>query len=117
MSEPYAEAARRLDATMGKLASLIDLTKDEHTLLIALADHGGGGTDSNNHESDHALDRTIPLVLAGKSVLPVVLEPASLLDVPPTILWAMGVDVPEFHEGRVLREAFSPVEAPISAVA
>ena len=117
MSEPYGEAARRMDSTMGMLAGFTDLANDEHTLVIVLADHGGGGSNAKNHESDHPLDRTIPLVLAGKSVLPVELGPVSLLDVPTTILWSMGVQVPDFHEGRVLREAFRPVDTPIIAVA
>jgi hypothetical protein len=42
MSDGYASAARRLDAAVGELARCIDL-RDPGTLLIALADHGGGG--------------------------------------------------------------------------
>jgi arylsulfatase A-like enzyme len=33
----------------------------------------------------------------------------SLLDLPPTVLWWFGVDVPATYEGRVLTQAFQPV--------
>jgi len=33
----------------------------------------------------------------------------SLLDVPPTVLWWSGVEVPAGYEGRVLSQAFTRV--------
>jgi hypothetical protein len=33
----------------------------------------------------------------------------SLFDVPPTLLWWLGVEIPASYEGRVLSEAFAPV--------
>jgi hypothetical protein len=71
----------------------------------------------NDHESDHALDRTIPILLWGASVVPRQLGPAKLLDVPPTILSALGIAVPETYEGRILWEAFAADDQPVAVVA
>ncbi len=111
MSAPYAEAARRLDAALGLLTALCEIGRDPGTLLIALADHGGGGAKLNDHDSPHPLDRTIPIVLAGGGVSPGELAPlTSLLDVPPTVLWALGLPIPASWSGRPLLEAFAPME-------
>ncbi|MDB4878069.1 MAG: sulfatase [Gemmatimonadetes bacterium] len=111
MSGAYAEACCRLDGTLGMLAALSDVPHDPHTLLIALADHGGGGVVSNDHEADHPLDRTIPLVLSGGAVNQMTLNRPRLIDVPPTVLHALGIDCPAIYEGRALLEAFAGIEA------
>jgi arylsulfatase A-like enzyme len=41
----------------------------------------------------------------------------SLLDVPPTLLWWFGLDVPVSYEGRVLTQAFTRTPQPAGAVA
>jgi arylsulfatase A-like enzyme len=108
MSAAYREAARRLDATLGLLASLTGIVDDPCTVLIALADHGGGGARPREHDSAHAFDTTIPIVIAGGQVSCGELAPcSSLLDVPATVLWALGVPVPATYAGRPLVEAFA----------
>jgi arylsulfatase A-like enzyme len=111
MSPEYADGCRRLDAA---LAALVDIADDSETLFVALADHGGGGRVAHDHESDHALDRTIPILLYGAGVVHRPLGPARLLDVPPTILSALGVGVPSTYEGRILWEAFATPEAVVA---
>jgi arylsulfatase A-like enzyme len=111
MSPDYAEGCRRLDAALG---TLVDIADDSETLFVALADHGGGGRVPNDHESDHALDRTIPILLYGAGVVHRPLGPSRLLDVPPTILSALGVGVPATYEGRILWEAFATPEAVVA---
>ena len=111
MTPAYADGCRRLDAAV---AALVEMADDSETLFVALADHGGGGRVPNDHESDHALDRTIPIILYGAGVVPRPLGPARLLDVPPTILSALGVDVPRTYEGRILWEAFATPEAVVA---
>jgi arylsulfatase A-like enzyme len=106
MSDEYARAAYRLDETLGLLATLANVERDPGTLLIALADHGGGGVDPRNHESAHPLDRTIPVLLAGGHAAGELRSP-SLLDIPATVLWALGVPLPASYVGRPLVEAFS----------
>jgi arylsulfatase A-like enzyme len=54
-------------------------------------------------------DRTIPLLFAGAAVTGEELDAPSLLDVPATVLWALGVPVPTSYVGRPLHEAFTPV--------
>jgi predicted AlkP superfamily pyrophosphatase or phosphodiesterase len=109
MSDEYVEAVYRLDQTLGLLAALSEVEHDPGTLLIALADHGGGGVDTHDHNSDHPLDRTVPLLLAGHSVLGEELDRPSLLDIPATVLWALSVPLPANYAGRPLYEAFTPV--------
>jgi hypothetical protein len=73
---------------------------------------------ANDHDSDHPTDRTVPVVLAGAGIEPgTVLDAMTLLDVPTTILWALGVRRPASYEGRVLTEAFRSTEMLQEAVA
>lgn len=120
MSSAYEEAAHCLDGTLGMLHALAQVADDPSTLLIACADHGGGGFTSNDHNSDHPLDRTIPILMNGGGVVRQQLGAVRLLDIPPTVLWALGVTPPTDLEGRVLSEAFATyvdAESAASAVA
>ncbi len=103
MSRPYRAAAERLDETVGVLDDITGASRDDETLLIILADHGGGGTNPRNHDSSHPHDRRIPLIICGGQVAPGALGPgASLLDVPATVLSAFGVHQPARWAGRSL---------------
>lgn len=106
MSPAYGESARAIDAALGALADDLAIEHDPHTLLIALADHGGGGVSRRDHQEDHPLNVTIPLSIAGGSVRRIGLADATLLDVPATIAWVLGVPAPRAWTGRVLLEAF-----------
>lgn len=107
MSPEYGAAAERMDAALGELESLVDLC-DPETVLIALADHGGGGATAKHHDSAHPLDTTIPVMLAGGAIVPCELGTGvSLTDVPATILWALGIDRPDSYVGRPLLQAFA----------
>jgi len=114
MSAAYADGCRRLDEA---LDVLLRAAEDQKTLVVALADHGGGGCVPNDHEGDHPENRTIPILLYGAGVAPRELGPATLLDVPPTILRVLGLSVPESYEGRILWEAFAIDDASVVAVA
>jgi len=106
MSPEYAAAAVTLDRELAKLLDIVHADPD--TLLIALADHGGGGVNPKDHESDHPHDRLIPLVFTGAGVLPGEMRMhASLLDVPATVLWALGVERPSSYQGTPLTEILS----------
>lgn len=119
MSPAYGAAARTLDEALGRLAQWTGVESDPSTLLIALADHGGGGVEPNNHESAHPLDRTIPILLAGGAVAAGrrLRADASILDVPATVLWALGVHPPATYEGRPFLEAFEGVAPAAPAAA
>lgn len=112
MSPQYGRAARRMDAAFGDLVTLLDAPNRADTLLIALADHGGGGVQRDDHDSQHPLDRTIPILLRGAAVNAGPLAgPVSLLDVPATVLWALGVARPSSYAGRPISEAFAEAVA------
>jgi predicted AlkP superfamily pyrophosphatase or phosphodiesterase len=107
MSAEYGAAALRMDAALGDLMTTIDLN-DPTTLVIALADHGGGGGTLKHHDSAHPLDTTIPIMLAGGAIMPGELGgDVHLTDVPATILWALGIARPESYVGRPLMQAFA----------
>ena len=103
MSDAYLEAAGQVDAAIGEIAGAV-----ARDLLLVLSDHGGGGVDPRDHNALHPLNERIPLVVGGPLVRRRhrIRRPVSLLDVPPTALWALGVDVPAAYEGRVLEDAF-----------
>lgn len=102
MSQDYGRAARSMDRALGTVTELIDLDNPGE-LLVVVADHGGGGARPNEHDSEHPLDNLIPVLFAGGGVLAAPLAgPVSLLDVPATILWSLGVPRPASYAGRAL---------------
>ncbi|MQA90991.1 MAG: sulfatase-like hydrolase/transferase [Gemmatimonas sp.] len=105
-SHAYEAAARRMDARLADLVALIE-RQDAETLLIVCSDHGGGGARSDDHDSTHPDDTTIPIILSGSTVHPTVLRSGvTLLDLPATLLWSFGVPIPPSYRGRPLIEAF-----------
>lgn len=106
MSEAYLRAARAVDRG---LAHILPLISDPETLVIATADHGGGGVLADDHDHPHPVNERIPLILAGGRVPPGTGREerrVSLLDIPPTVLHGFGGTTPSPWEGRVLHEAF-----------
>ncbi|HVZ49510.1 MAG TPA: alkaline phosphatase family protein [Gemmatimonadaceae bacterium] len=102
MSAEYESAARTLDEALGRLVRVVDLS-DTGTMVVALADHGGGGSARRHHNSDHPLDRTIPIIFAGGAVRPGTLgDGMRLIDVPPTVLAALGLPTPDSYGGVAL---------------
>ncbi|HEY7568925.1 MAG TPA: alkaline phosphatase family protein [Gemmatimonadaceae bacterium] len=117
-SSAYAHVARQLDETLGALARRTDALRDQSTLMIVCADHGGGGVDARSHDSLHPLDQRIPLLLLGGAVRRGRLGPnCSLLDVPATICWALGLQPPATYGGRPLRQAFLLPDEPLATIA
>ena len=102
MSDAYGQAAVAMDRALGQLMRVVDLS-DRSTVMIALADHGGGGRALRHHNSDHPADRTIPVIFAGGGVRPGTLPAGiSLLDVPATILTLLGIPRPASYAGQSL---------------
>lgn len=99
MSEPYLHAATALDAAVARIVERLD---DGRTLFAFLADHGGGGVVDNDHDAPHPTNDAIPLVFFGAGASGAA-PTASLLDVPPTLLHALGVPIPPSYEGRILQ--------------
>lgn len=114
MSDAYLAAAAEVDAGIGALAERVD-----DSLFIVAADHGGGGVTACDHGEPHPVNDRIPLVLAGPAVTRhhQLTRAVSILDLPPTLLWWFGLEVPPSYEGRVLTEAFVPAADQADAVA
>jgi hypothetical protein len=107
MSPPYLDAVAAVDEAVDVLRGLA-----RDSLLVVTADHGGGGVRPDDHDLPHPVNDAIPLILAGPGVRRrhVLEAPARLLDIPPSLLWYLGVPVPAAYEGRILKEAFEAVE-------
>lgn len=105
MSAPYLQAAAAVDRGLAQLRTVLT---DPRTLVIVCADHGGGGVLHNDHDHPHPVNDRIPLFLLGQRVQggATGMGPVRLLDVPPTVIWALGGTAPAQYEGRVLNEAF-----------
>ncbi len=110
MSLPYLAAVARMDHALGALRRELESDR-ENTLLIALADHGGGGRVPTHHDSAHPLDCTIPIFLEGAGVHAQELSgELSILDVPATVLWALGIPIPPCYAGTPITEAFTALQ-------
>jgi Type I phosphodiesterase / nucleotide pyrophosphatase len=103
MSVPYCAAAAEVDRAVRCLRE-----QAGDALMIVLSDHGGGGVRPNDHDLPHPLNDRITLILGGSPVRRrhALEREASLLDVPPTVLWHFELPPPVGYEGRVLHEAF-----------
>jgi phosphopentomutase len=102
-SAEYGLAVLRADSALARVVQEVD----DETLLIVVSDHGGGGAyGSHLHGSDADVDVLIPMILWGSHVTPTSLGKASILDVPATALWALGLRPPSHYQGSALLHAF-----------
>jgi hypothetical protein len=102
-SAEYGHAVMRADSALARVVQEVD----EETLLMVVSDHGGGGAyGSHLHGSDADVDVLIPMILWGSRVTSADLGSASILDIPATALWALGLRAPAHYQGRALLQAF-----------
>jgi arylsulfatase A-like enzyme len=107
-SRAYQRATEEVDRALARLLRGTGVRRDPETVLVVMADHGGGGRHDRAHDSGHPLDTTIPILIAGGQVARGPLAPdTSLLDVPATVPWLLGLPTPPDYQGRVLVEAFA----------
>jgi len=107
MSDVYLNEFYNTDLQVGRLLTALDETGTAaETLIILTADHGGHDLV---HGSDIPEDMTIPFILAGGGVISgMVLEnDVHVTDAAMTVLWTLGLQLPETALGRPLREAFN----------
>jgi hypothetical protein len=106
MSRPYLEAVTRSDGVIGSVMDALAASGDlEETLIMVMADHGGHG---RAHGTDLAEDMTVPWVIWGPGVragLEIEKE-VRLIDVAPTLLFALGIPQPSAWQGEVIDEVF-----------
>lgn len=106
-SAEYGDAVLRADSALGRIVQRA-VEPSEAVLVIVVSDHGGGGAYGDfQHGSTSPEDMLIPIVLWGSGVLAGRdLGPASILDVAPTVLWALGIEPPGDYEGEILTGGF-----------
>jgi arylsulfatase A-like enzyme len=100
----------RVDELVGRLLeALRALDLEESTLVVFTADHGEDLYEHNRYffhsPSMYSSSLRVPLILALPGVLPEGAEtdePASLVDLAPTILGRLGLPVPPSFQGRDL---------------
>lgn len=108
---PYDGEIAYVDAELGRLLD----AAGPNTLVVVASDHGEGLGEHD--ELTHGLftyqtTQRVPLIVAGPGVAPaVVSHPVSLVDVLPTVLSRVGVEVPEGLDGQVLPGSPRPVYA------
>jgi hypothetical protein len=115
MSDEYLAKVPEVDDDVGVLMdALRQRGLEETTLVILTADHGGLGKD---HKSSHASVMNIPWIIAGPGVnagLGLTTK-VRIYDTTATVLWALGLPIPEDMAGTPVREAFgASVEAECS---
>jgi arylsulfatase A-like enzyme/Flp pilus assembly protein TadD len=107
--EDYLQASegRPYDAEIAilddQVARLVEAFRGEPTLFVIAGDHGEGLGDHG--ELNHGLfaydvTQHVPLLFSGPGVKPEVVEqPASLVDLAPTLLGLLGIEPPEGMDG------------------
>jgi predicted AlkP superfamily pyrophosphatase or phosphodiesterase len=112
MSDSYLYEFRNTDVQVGRLLQTVDnrgLT--ETTLIILTADHGG---HEQVHGANIAEDMTVPLLISGYGIpsnTDLSEHQMQLIDIAPTILWALDIPIPESMTGRVIFEMFASPES------
>ncbi|MBS3735213.1 MAG: sulfatase-like hydrolase/transferase [Phycisphaerae bacterium] len=104
----YLGCCAALDANLGRIGDELDrLGLADNTLLAYTSDHGSHFRTRNGEykRSCHDASLRVPMVFRGSGFSGGTVSDAlvSLIDLPPTLLTAGGVDVPETMRGRALQ--------------
>lgn len=107
---------KRLDEAYGRLHdALKSLNLDEDTIVLFTSDHGCHFKTRNGEykRSCHESSIRVPTVLTGPGFRGggQVSELVSLIDLPPTLLDAAGIDVPKHMQGRSLMSLLNGTSA------
>ncbi len=110
-SPEYLETARRADVAIETIFSALDTSgQRDDTLVIITADHAGF---EENHLEDTPEITTIPWILSGLGVRPMVLqEPVSITDTAATAAWILNIPIPIEWAGYPVTEAFGTPSVP-----
>jgi arylsulfatase A-like enzyme len=103
----YCGMVRRLDEAYGRLLdALRSLDMLDNTIVLFTSDHGNHFKTRNDEykRSLHEASIRVPTVLTGPGFMSggEVRELVSLVDLPPTLLDAAGIDIPDSMVGRSL---------------
>ena len=103
----YYGCIRNIDENVGRImAALEEIGEAENTVVVFTADHGCHFRTRNAEykRSCHDASLRVPLVMWGPGLdrRQVVPEPVGLVDIPPTLLDAAGLPVPDTMQGQSL---------------
>jgi Type I phosphodiesterase / nucleotide pyrophosphatase len=102
-SHSYRDVARVVD---GCLANLVAAFDNGETTFVVVSDHGH--TDRRGRGGHGGTEEEVlrvPIVLAGKAIVPGVQWQAEMVDVAPTIAALLGLPFPATNQGEVAWEA------------
>ena len=106
MSDDYFEALKQVDNSIGFLIESViqTIAKDEFMIIIT-SDHGGLG---KGHIKDLPANQTIPWIAFGKEVKKgyKLADIIIIYDTAPTVLYALGMPIPNNLDGKIIREIF-----------
>jgi arylsulfatase A-like enzyme len=108
----YYGICRRIDECLGRLLEALErLEVADDTLVVFASDHGCHfrTRPGEYKRSPHDASIRVPLVFRGPGVRAgqTIEGPVSLLDVPPTLLDAAGIEVPDEMQGHSLYPEFA----------
>jgi predicted AlkP superfamily pyrophosphatase or phosphodiesterase len=103
MSETYINELTNTDRQIGRL---LEKLEGSDTLIIITADHGGLG---DRHGRDIPEDMLIPWIIAGPNVREgyTIESDVYVTDTAMTVLWELGLPLPESDLGKPVEEAFT----------
>ncbi|HUF12831.1 MAG TPA: ectonucleotide pyrophosphatase/phosphodiesterase [Longimicrobiales bacterium] len=119
MSTPYSWAVGQADAAVARIVDAANeiYGRDGYTLMVT-ADHGG---HLRTHGTADPVDRWIPWIAYGAGVRAAdteLMPGIRTMDTAATVLWALGVAIPEDWAGRPVISAFEVAATrPITAAA
>ncbi|MDQ3315955.1 MAG: alkaline phosphatase family protein [Actinomycetota bacterium] len=106
----YPEYVERIEITDNLIEGFMSWCREngylEDTAVVLMADHGQGiGIGAHGHLSEG--ERFVPFAMWGNGIAPgrTIAEPASVMDLAPTICYLLGVAPPKGSTGRVLEDA------------
>ena len=105
-TEEYYNYLARIDQCIGRIIqALKDAGIYDDTIIIVTGDHGG---HDQGHGTLDIRDMESPLVFYGKNVCAnhQIKEPVVQHDIPATIAYILGLEIPEFWRGRPVKQAF-----------
>jgi predicted AlkP superfamily pyrophosphatase or phosphodiesterase len=106
MSDRYLSAVTECDGAVGAVLGRLHRAGTLAEAAIALtSDHGG---HDHSHGTESPEDMTVPWVLAGPAVAEgrPLHAPVSIIDVAPSLLYQLDIEIPTEWQGRVVRDAF-----------
>jgi predicted AlkP superfamily pyrophosphatase or phosphodiesterase len=113
MGRLYGRTVRDVDSAVATLIAHADmhLGRGRYTVIVT-ADHGGHG---RRHGTERPDDTTIPWIIWGRGVRPGTRLSSGVrtTDTAATVLWLLGVAVPETWSGRPVMQALDTTSAAI----